>query len=377
MSCFEKASKTTIEYLNAAGFEGYVVGGYVRNSLMGLPVSDVDVCTSAKPEETIKVFENFSVFETGIKHGTVTVIIDGTPVEITTFRKDGEYKNHRSPVDVQFTSTLKEDLSRRDFTVNAMAIDSSGNLYDFFGGKEDLEKKLIKCVGNPEARFEEDALRVLRALRFSSVLEFDIEDATKKAIFSKYNLLKYISKERITEETIKLLGGRGAKRVLREFSKVFSFLSGSNIENELDKIEKEKNDALILLSFFENTDFLRLSSADKKAVNFIRKNKEKTFISDYDILNLLKNGGIFATEILLNTSKNFHLLKNFNDLLSKNACYSTRHLAISGDDLKSLGFSGKDIGKILSAILFYVMEGKILNTKDDLTEFIKKNNFFA
>jgi len=373
MSDFEVISQKAIKYLKSSGFEAYVVGGFVRNTLMGLPVSDIDICTNALPEEIGRVFTEFNVYETGIKHGTVTVIIDKTPVEITTYRIDGEYKNHRKPDEVLFTTSIYEDLSRRDFTINAMAFDENQNILDLFDGREDLKNNIIRCVGNSEKRFEEDALRILRALRFSSVLGFDVEDTTKKAIFSKFKLLSFVSKERITEEILKLFGGKHAKIILKEFSEIFEYLSGGKIS---EKLYLEKNDPLILLSFFEKTDFLRLSASDSKIIKFIKENCHKTIISDYDILSLLNCGGVDATEKIMLLSKNCHLLKTFYKL-AENGCYFEKHLAVSGNDILKLGYNGKDVGKILNSILNLVMQGEISNKYEVLMDFIKKNKFFA
>ena len=152
------------------GFDSYVVGGCVRDFLLGKPVSDTDIATSALPIETEKILrsKHIKVIETGIKHGTVTAVIDKTPYEITTFRTDGEYMDSRRPESVEFVRDIKEDLKRRDFTVNAMAYNESAGLIDLFGGKRDLENKAIRAVGDPDKRFKEDALRIMRALRFSS-----------------------------------------------------------------------------------------------------------------------------------------------------------------------------------------------------------------
>lgn len=373
MSDFFKISQKAIKYLKSAGFDAYVVGGFVRNTLMGLPVSDIDICTSAPPDHICRIFKGFDIYKTGIKHGTVTVMIDKIPIEITTYRIDGDYKDHRSPSEVLFTSSIQDDLSRRDFTVNAMAFDENQNVLDLFGGTEDLKNKIIRCVGNAENRFEEDALRILRALRFSSVLGFDIEVETKNAIISKYKLLSFVSKERITDEILKLLTGNNAKKVLKEFSELFEYLSGDKIS---DKIYYEKNDPLILLSFFEKTDFLRLSSIDEKTINCVRKNYNKTIISDYDILSLLNLYGNIATEKILNLSKNKHLLPNFYKL-HQSVCYCEKMLAISGNDILSLGYRGKKVGKVLNDVLHLTMNGEITNNYNDLISFIKKNKFFT
>ena len=172
---FSKNGEKAIEILESRGFEAYFVGGCVRDTLMGLEVSDTDITTSALPEETLEAFEGFRVIPTGIKHGTVTVLIEGEPIEITTFRSDGEYSDHRHPETVTFSRRLEDDLMRRDFTVNAMAYSKRTGLIDLYGGKSDIENKLIRAVGDPLARFDEDALRILRAVRFASQKCFSIE----------------------------------------------------------------------------------------------------------------------------------------------------------------------------------------------------------
>ena len=217
------ASKA-IELLNNAGYEAYCVGGCVRDSLLGKEPNDWDICTSATPEEMKQVFADHRLIETGIKHGTLTVIIDRNPLEITTFRTDGAYSSHRRPVSVSFIRNLSGDVSRRDFTINAMCCDKDGAITDMFGGTVDLENKLIRCVGDPEERFDEDALRIMRALRFASVLGFKIEEKTSAAITQKLNLLEYVSVERIYTELKKLLCGKGAERILTEYKDVFAFI---------------------------------------------------------------------------------------------------------------------------------------------------------
>ena len=206
--------------LENAGYEGYIVGGSVRDYLMGKSPDDYDITTSALPEEVEAVFADFKVIETGIKHGTVTVIIDHTPIEITTFRVEGEYLDGRRPSEVSFTRNLKEDVARRDFTMNAIAMDIRGNLYDYFGGKDDIANKVIRCVGKPSKRFSEDALRVMRAIRFASQTGFVIEEETKAAIFDNKESLLNISAERIRIELDKMLCGKDVKRVLLEYVEV-------------------------------------------------------------------------------------------------------------------------------------------------------------
>lgn len=214
-----KAAKA-MEMLRTEGYESYIIGGCVRDYLMGREPMDIDITTSAEPEEIKRVFSSFKVVETGIKHGTVTVFIDKAPIEITTYRIDCGYSDGRHPDKVCFTKSLREDAARRDFTMNAMAADADGNIVDYFGGAGDIQNKVIRAVGDPEVRFQEDALRILRALRFSSTLGFEIEEKTKAAAFKCRKLLNHISSERIASELIKLLCGKNAGRVIKEYVEI-------------------------------------------------------------------------------------------------------------------------------------------------------------
>lgn len=211
---------TAINLLQSAGFEAYAVGGCVRDSLLGKTPNDWDITTSAKPEDMKSVFADFHCIDTGIKHGTVTVVIDGEPLEITTFRLDGEYEDNRHPKSVTFTADLGADLGRRDFTVNAMAYSKMTGTVDLFGGQNDLKNGIIRCVGDPDRRFNEDALRILRALRFASALDFEIEEKTAQSLLKNHALLGNISEERIAKELLKLVCGKGAKRILTDFAPV-------------------------------------------------------------------------------------------------------------------------------------------------------------
>lgn len=206
--------------LEQAGYEAFIVGGCVRDSLMGLAPHDYDVTTSALPEETLSVFGDMQVIPTGLKHGTVTVLCGGEPVEITTYRVDGEYTDGRHPDKVSFTRSLREDLSRRDFTINGIAYSPVRGLVDEFGGAEDIRRGIIRCIGEPDERFGEDALRIMRALRFSSVLGFEIDEATSDSINKNRGALEQVSVERIFSELHKLLCGQQAARVLREYPQV-------------------------------------------------------------------------------------------------------------------------------------------------------------
>ena len=213
-----------IKTLESHGFDAYTVGGCVRDCVMGKIPTDWDICTVATPEQTIQSFEKHRIIKTGLKHGTITLLLDENSYEITTFRKDGKYKDNRRPEEVLFISGIEEDLKRRDFTINALAYHPDKGIIDCFGGIKDIENKKIRCVGNAENRFDEDALRIMRALRFSATLDFEIHDDTSKAIIDKRDLLKNIAVERIATELNKLLIGKNMQTVLLKYSAVLAVI---------------------------------------------------------------------------------------------------------------------------------------------------------
>ena len=219
---FKPASKTAVELLKNSGFEAFLIGGSVRDFIMGLPIGDIDITTNATPTQVKEVFSDFRVIETGIKHGTVTVLIDNEPLEITTYRNESTYSDNRHPDSVTFSKSLSDDVVRRDFTMNAIAYDFSYGFRDHVNGIDDIKNQTIRCIGDAETRFREDALRILRALRFSSVLGFSIEESTKSAIHKCKDLLHNISAERIRDEFTKLICGKNVYAVLQEFSDVIS-----------------------------------------------------------------------------------------------------------------------------------------------------------
>ena len=204
-----------LQTLERAGYEAYAVGGCVRDILMGKAPHDWDVTTSALPQETMTLFNHFAI-PTGLQHGTVTVRSGALFCEVTTFRTDGDYPDHRHPAAVTFTRSLREDLARRDLTVNAMAMDMRGTLHDPFDGQADIRRRVLRCVGQPERRFREDALRILRTLRFSATLGFVIEEDTHQALRAQCGDLRYVAAERVREELTKLLCGADVLRVLLE-----------------------------------------------------------------------------------------------------------------------------------------------------------------
>lgn len=219
---FSRENIEIINKLNDSGYEAYFVGGVIRDTLMGISVNDVDITTSATPDEVILVFKDYKVLPTGIDHGTVTVLYGKEAIEITTFRVDGDYSDNRRPDGVEYTRSIGEDLARRDFTVNAFAYNHSSGLVDLYGGEEDIANKTIRTVGNPDERFQEDALRIMRGLRFASKLGFTIEDETEKSMFRNKDLLSNISAERLQSELNGILLGEYVEDVMVKYASIIS-----------------------------------------------------------------------------------------------------------------------------------------------------------
>ena len=279
-------ARLVMQRLENAGYEAYVVGGCVRNALLAIPPNDWDMTTVARPEEMQVCFSDLHVIETGLKHGTLTVMVDGEPIEVTTYRNDGEYADNRHPVSVTFSTEVREDLARRDFTVNAMAYHPVRGLVDLFGGREDLEARVIRCVGDPATRFREDGLRILRALRFASVLDFSIDPETSQAVHACAHLLDNIAAERIREEFCKLICGRGAVRILREYIDVI----GRFLPELLACVGFEQNTKYHCFDVFEHTlaalSFCRGRLLERLAVLFHDIGKPLCYTED-------ENGGHF------------------------------------------------------------------------------------
>lgn len=259
--------KYILEKLDTAGFSAYLVGGSLRDSLMGDEPHDFDIATSAKPPEIKAVFCHEHLIETGIQHGTLTLVKNGITYEITTFRRDGEYLDARRPENVTFTDDLAEDLARRDFTMNALAYNKTVGLVDIFSGTEHINAKKIVCVGDANDRLSEDALRIMRALRFSATLGFRIDDSLKLAIFDRYKSLEKVSIERINIEFTQLIMGKYASDILREYAEVFSFfipelapMYGFNQHNKYHKYDVWEH-SLHVLDNVPNDDLcLRLAA---------------------------------------------------------------------------------------------------------------------
>lgn len=376
--------------LEQAGFEGYLVGGCVRDRLMGKEPHDYDITTSALPEEMLEVFAEERVIETGLKHGTVTVLTAQGGVEITTYRQDGTYSDHRHPDQVQFTRSLKEDLARRDFTVNAMAMDQKGAIIDPFGGQADLTKKIIRCVGDPRHRFEEDALRILRGLRFSSRLGFTIEEKTAAAMMEKRNLLQQIAKERVFTELCGLLMGKDCRAVLNCHRQVIETvlpelkrLDITTYEKVLHRVENTPLEetlrfAALLLDLGTETAEkilvrLKVSNCFLKTVLLLIREFDVP-CSENRIVVRCRCAAMGAEAFLKlvdlwqaagETNGAFYR-RTVKELLEEGACLSLKALAVNGKDLQKLGLSGTEIGNTLNVLFEKVLNEELPNEKQIL-----------
>ncbi len=376
-----QSAQKALDTLNDNGYEGYLVGGCVRNWLMGATPHDFDITTNALPEQIKSCFDGYRTIETGIKHGTITVIIYGESLEITTYRADGEYLDNRRPESVEFVSSLSEDLSRRDFTMNAIAY-ANGELVDLFSGVEDIKNGSIRCVGNPEKRFDEDALRIMRALRFSATLGFKIESETSNAINKKCGLLANISAERNFIELKKLICGDFAEQVLDEYAKVICEiipqLSIENVQGYAKKVGNIQPNlplrlAGLLLPLKAEADIalylLKVDKVTKTLVLNAIKACDCALCDETSALLAVSELGFDAVIIAAELKGETGLAQFIKKAKEKEVCVHIRQLKISGDDLSSLGMSGKQIGECLSMLLRAVILGEV---KNEYSELLKK-----
>ena len=419
--------------LQEHGYEAYAVGGCVRDYILGRIPDDWDITTSATPLETKSLFAR--TFDTGIEHGTITVLLDKDAFEVTTYRVDGEYEDSRHPKEVTFTRSLKEDLLRRDFTINAMAYNDKEGLIDIFGGIDDLNNKTIRCVGKAEERFGEDALRILRAVRFAAQLGFEIEEETREGIRKLAPTLANISAERIQVELIKMLVSPNptmmrtayelgiTKVILPEFDAMMETsqetphhmytvgehtlkamqvipadkvlrltmlfhdiakplmktvdedgrahfkmhdLKGSDMTKAILKRLKFDNDTLNKVVKLVRFHDYRIPADDKSVRRAMNKIGEDLFPMYHEV----RTADTLAQSIYLREEKLQNLAEvweTYEDVLEKNQCVSLKTLAISGSDLIANGMEpGKEIGRILNALLEIVIENPEYNTKEKL-----------
>ena len=371
-----------INKLEYNGYPAYAVGGCVRDSILGVTPGDWDITTAALPQEIQEVFSDHRLNLKGLKHGTVGVIYKNEMFEVTTYRIDGEYKDNRHPQQVTFTSSLREDLSRRDFTVNAMAMDMDGSIYDVFGGKRDLKNKCIRCVGDPHKRFEEDALRILRGIRFASMEGFHLEESTLLAANALCQNLNGIAYERIYTELKKMLAlpsPHGVmSRTLPVFKVILPTLNESKWKEVTDKIKSlsdgELRLAALLFACDTEAELLRLKAETKlkKKLLRLKELQELVLLPDVEHLQRLMATNSREDILFLCAFKGETEIISCAHKAAEGVC-SISELALDGDAIKKAGYHSYKIRLQQEFLLEGVISQKCQNTVKSLREYLKKN----
>ncbi len=387
---FPEYVKFTLDRLEENGYSAYLVGGCVRDFIMGIVPHDFDITTDAAPEQIEECFKDLKTLDVGKKHGTISVVFDKEIVEVTTYRIDGEYRDSRHPESVTFTDKIEADLSRRDFTMNAIAYSPKRGFVDPFDGRNDIERRKIVCVGNPEKRFEEDALRILRALRFSSRLGFEIESNTKQAIFDKREQLLNIAVERINSELSGILDGSYASDVISVFIDVFRTVIPSLSYVDFNAVKRAENYGInvklcLFFSCYDNKDKLTKLLKDLKFDN----NTVKTVTGvvsllkcysgkydDCDVKRAVSKVGVDCTQILYQTlychtgdDACISALRSLSEFVGSGECMSVSQLNIKGNEIiETLCINPSMTGVILSRLLDDVIDEIVQNEKSALLE---------
>ena len=383
--------------LHAAGHEAYIVGGCVRDCMLGNTPKDWDVTTSALPEQTeaAALAAGLKTFRTGIKHGTISVLTDGVTVECTTYRVDGDYKDSRHPESVTFTPNLTEDLARRDFTINAMAATPSADgweIIDPFDGRADLDAGIIRCVGNPIKRFGEDALRILRGVRFATRLGFTIEDKTANAMYASAGGLKNISRERVREELMGILQSSDPESAVKIMKKrgflkyVFPCADVTASTRGVNALPADQPLLRLAYLLYDTSDEavhttlsdLKFSGADARFVRVLLtlrgERLENTPLFAREMIALYGDYALPALSLRAYKGEDTSALaQTVQQQLDRGVCVKVADLAVNGADLAAIGIpKGREMGNVLNALLAEVMNDPDLNTKDALLALAKQ-----
>lgn len=361
--------KSVLETIQNQGYEAYIVGGYVRDSLLGIENYDIDITTSATPDVLKQLFKDYELEEQFLSFGSVKFNFNKYHIEITTFRKEYDYIKHRKPSKIEFAKTLKDDLIRRDFAINALCFDGE-KIIDLFGGIRDLEHKIIKTIGNPAIRFEEDALRILRALRFSSKLSFDLDLETKQAIIDNCKYLDGIAFETKYRELKGILDGRNYLAIIKEYKDVLKGifklddLKVTLFDNDMAYEIKEA-----LFFYYSNVNINNKYLLNKYIIYMNDKVDLKYKLNEFGKDNIY-NDLYFKSNVL---NENKEIFKLLNDVIDSNECYNLKMLDINGEDLLKNNVENNKIGKRLNMLLKAVIENKCDNKKDELLKYLKNN----
>ncbi len=391
-----KKIERILQKINSAGYEAYIVGGCVRDCFLQRQPQDWDITTSAEPEQIKKIFNR--TYDTGLQHGTVTVLWEGEHYEITTYRIEGKYDDCRHPNNVTFTKSLKEDLQRRDFTINAIAYHPQQGIKDYFLGQKHIEQKIIKGVGNATERFQEDALRMLRALRFSAQIGFDIEQSTYEALQQQKELIKKISVERIHDELEKILLSKYLEKInllwqsklLNEISPILSQKMEQYGEEVIKQMKKSPFDRMIRWTIFlqymeakQGEAFLKYLKFDndtiKTVVPLLKHLKDDIVLGEYELRKKANEITVEQLKRLLliqqiQQKQNIKQLQQcFDKILQRGDCITLKELAVTGEDLIKLGIAkGKQIGNMLHFLLDVVHKNPEKNSKEILLQCAKE-----
>ncbi|MDX8366461.1 CCA tRNA nucleotidyltransferase [Cytobacillus sp. IB215665] len=381
-----------IQTIQQAGFEAYFVGGAVRDMLLHREIGDVDIATSALPQQVIELFPK--TIDVGIRHGTVVILHKGESFEVTTFRNEGDYEEHRRPKDVTFISSLSEDLQRRDFTINAIAMTAYGDLIDPFDGQADIQKQMIRCVGDATERFNEDGLRMLRAIRFVSQLSFFLSDDTKAGISRCNNILKHISVERITAEFEKIMRGNNshiAFQLLAEL-KIYKFLPHcANKQSEFEQLAKykwhllQKNEEFwtlftMLLKVETPGNFLRSWKLPVKIIRSVEINihyYNMLLASEWTMTTLYQCGLEHAEQVeriraVIHQNDGIERLHNIKKMYASLPIISRKQLAVNGNDLQAW-FNKKPgpwLKEYINNIEMAIVNGEVENEVENIKEWL-------
>ncbi len=368
-----KAASVLMSLLEDKGFEAYIIGGFVRDLLLGRFGGDIDMATNASTQQMIELFKDYPLSRIGEKLGTIGVKIMDQWIEITTYRSEGTSSNYRHPDEVRFIGSLKDDVFRRDFTMNAMAINIYGDLIDYTDGYIDLKKRCIKAIGLPEERFQEDALRILRALRFSGQLGFTIEDKTALAILKYQDLTKTLPIERISSELDKLIQSPHPQSLFENYSSVLKLWFDFDLTH-IQYLEKFTDKGLRYCCLLNHMDTDRIQSQLthlKHPKSFVKKVHSIKILSEiktkdrYTMKTLLGSYGKALILLALEYQKVLQIdgidPSLMNPLIEEDPCVCLKDLAINGDDLLKMGFQGKMIKVLLNQLLEAVMKDEIKN----------------
>lgn len=363
MNNIEEKALTILKILSDNNYESYIVGGYVRDKLLKITSNDIDICTSATPKEIMELFPNTS----SPNYGSINITYKNTNFDITTFRKDIKYEDNRTPVKIKYIKKIKKDLLRRDFTINTLCIDKEGNIKDYLKALPDLEKHIIKTVGNPKYRLKEDSLRILRAIRFATILDFDIEEGTKYYLKEYGYLLKQLSFQRKKQELDKIFTSTNKEKGIKLL-----------LELELDKyldIPNLKNiipcsDLTGIWAQLNVDDLYPLNKVEKKQIKEIREMLNTDIHDKYNIYKY----GLYTSTVVYQIKK--YNISNLNEIYNSLPIHEKKEINITGEEISNIISKkpGIYLKEIINSIEKEIIKGNIPNKKENIIEYIKKTN---